>query len=58
MGQTESAGSDQDMVTTSNHSEETQDRTIEPELQMRYRRKILRPKKWIEGQAQKCSNKT
>jgi len=38
MGQTESAGSQQDTVSTGSLSEETQDQSTDPELQTRYGR--------------------
>jgi len=38
MGQTESAGSQQDTVSTGSLNEETQDQSTDPELQTRYGR--------------------
>jgi len=55
MGQAELADSDQDTVTTSNHSKEIADDEAVTELRTRYGRKIVRPQKWIEGQEQRHS---
>ena len=41
MSEMELAESDQNMVTTSNHSKETQDVSTEPELCTRHGRKII-----------------